>query len=550
MLNYLNPLTYLKWIGEFIYAWGMSIPWGNIPKTIPALVLVVALAVATVISWNDSSNRWRANLLKKQLMTALDTDDFATAELLLARQVQDRPTDGDLRYRLAMIQHQQDKTEQALAQMRLLVANKRHREAARWIITQEYNRKQWAELSEEQQNEFGSLTELMFQEYPNDQAIKNLYVDYLLASQKFTTALPLLESLAVAQPLRGLQAAAVARRLGQNERADSIAQRSLDTMSTMSDEDPTNVAISLAVAQNQLFLKRFTEAIETLDKAVQLAKSDEEKKLARTAFGDAIVAYVNHLNDTSENTSEDRLRMLGLLELALKYAPENPRVLTLISNQVLASTDQDNEELKAVRLALLKGVSPGVAHFIRGTSALMRDDYPLAERELSMANELMPLSAAVMNNLAVVLTAREDVDLQQPLKIIDQAIKTSRAAPAHFYETRGQVLKRMGRFQEAIPDLERALAIESLARKAHLDLAECYDKVGDTEMAELHREAAADMPGPAGDENRRDQNIETVIEESTKDAPAVPAGGEPEAVETLDAIGTEEISETAVGGDT
>ena len=120
MLKYLNPLTYFKWIGQFIYAWGMSLPWSSAPKTIPALLLVLALAIAAVIASSDSSNNWRSNLLKKQLMVALDTDDFDTAELLLTRQVRDRPADGDLRYRLAMIQNEHGKTEEAVSQMQML----------------------------------------------------------------------------------------------------------------------------------------------------------------------------------------------------------------------------------------------------------------------------------------------------------------------------------------------------------------------------------------------------------------------------------------------
>jgi len=147
----------------------------------------------------------------------------------------------------------------------------------------------------------------------------------------------------------------------------------------------------------------------------------------------------------------------------------------------------------AIRQALVKGVSPGVAHFIKGTAALMENDNETASRELKLANEHMPLSAAVMNNLAVVLTHNENVDLEQPLKIINESIKLSRKSPPHFYETRAQILMRMERFEDAIPDLERALRIPSLEKKAHVDLAVCFNKVGDVEMAHAHRKAAEEF---------------------------------------------------------
>ncbi len=256
MLRYLNPLTYLKWIGEFIYAWGMSLPWSSAPMTIPALILVLVLSLASVVAFSTSSNNWRSNLLKRQLSTALDTDDFDTAELLLKRQVLEKPNDGDLRFRLAMIQSEKGKDEEAVSQMQRLVSLKRHKEAARWLVREKFDKRKWSDLSDADKLEFGSLTKLMYDEYPKDAAVKSLYADYLIASENFPKAYPILRELAQQNPLRGLQAAAVARReLGKPEEASEIAERSLNKMSEMSDEDPTNLSVSLAVAQNQLFLK-------------------------------------------------------------------------------------------------------------------------------------------------------------------------------------------------------------------------------------------------------------------------------------------------------
>jgi len=508
MLHYLNPLTYLKWIGQFIYAWGMSLPWSNAPMTIPALILVLGLGIASVVAFSTSSNNWRSNLLKRQLMTALDTDDYDTAELLLTRQVRERPSDGDLRFRLAMIQNEKGKEEEAVAQMQRLVSTKRHKEAARWIVREKFDKMKWSDLSETDRQEFGDLARLMFDEYPKDVGVKNLYADYLIASANLPKALPVLRDLARSNPLRGLQAAAVARRMKLFEEADAIAERSLNAMSAMSEEDPTNLSVSLAVAQNQLFLKRFKESIQTLDRATKLAKTPREQQLSHQAFGDAIVAYVKHIEDNSDGTIAERVRVLGMMRVALEKAPKNPRVLTVVSNQVLATLNDDNEQIAAIREALVKGVSPGVAHFIKGTAALMENDNEVATRELKLASKHMPLSSAVMNNLAVVLLHNGNVDLEQPLKIIEEALKLGKISPPHYYETRGQILMRMERFEDAIPDLERALTVVKLEKKAHEDLALCYEKVGDIEMSKLHEQAAVDF----------DSNQEIAQEEAKKKA--------------------------------
>ena len=526
MLRYLNPLTYLKWIGDFIYAWGMSLPWGSVPKTIPALILVLVLGVVTVIASSDGSSNWRSNLLKKQLMTALDADDFETAELLLTRQVRERPDDGDLLYRLAMIKNEEGKTDEASVIMENLVATKRNKEAARWLLANRYNNRKWEELTSDEREEFGSLAKLMFEEYPGDTGVKSLYADYLLSSKKPAEAMPILEELAEANPLRGLQAAALARRDRNYEKATEIAESSLNALIALSKEEPANLRLSMAVARNQIFLAelgdedQYKSAINTLNRAIRLAKTPEEQNAARQAFGDAMVMLVRNIEQTSEGSTTDRVKIMEHLQVAMQYAPKNPRVLTLISNQVLATLDDDDEQIAALRKSLVSGSSPGVAHFIRGTAALMRNDADVASRELRLAREHMPLSSAVMNNLAVVLSQKEGINLEQPMKLVEEAIKVSKPqAPPHFYETRGQILMRMERYEDAIPDLERALAVPQLGKKAHLDLVTCYEQLNDSEMADLHRQAAAEF-----DQN---QAIEKAKEQGTPE----PANDEPSEAE-------------------
>jgi tetratricopeptide (TPR) repeat protein len=162
----------------------------------------------------------------------------------------------------------------------------------------------------------------------------------------------------------------------------------------------------------------------------------------------------------------------------------------LVADHVLANIDEDNEEIAAVREALITGSSPGISHFIQGTAALVKDDAETATMHLELASELLPNSSAIMNNLAVALTSRGDEHLEQALKFSNAAVENSRTAAPHFYETRGQILFRLKRYLDAIPDLERALEHPDLATKAHESLATCYAELGDEELSRQHREAA------------------------------------------------------------
>lgn len=225
-------------------------------------------------------------------------------------------------------------------------------ESIRATIQTKFDRRKWSDLTEAERVEFASLVNRLYEKDPDDSAVKNLYADFLIASGDLVKAMPVLRDLFVKNPLRGLQAAAVARRLKRFDEADAIAKRALDAMKKMSDQDPANLSVSLAIAQNQLFLKRYDDSIETLDKAIKLAKSPQEIELARQAYGDAVVANVRHLQDNSGGSVALRIRVLKLVRDAAEITPKNPSVMTTIANLLQDNRDVENEEVAAIRTEL------------------------------------------------------------------------------------------------------------------------------------------------------------------------------------------------------
>ena len=489
MLQYFNPLAWFRWFGEFVYCWALSAPWRDAPKAIPIILLLATLLVTAAIS-RSSASAWRSGLLDRQLADAIQRDDFATAELVLRRQLSARRDDADLVYNLAKVRDAQGESDEAVELMRQIVQVKGHVNASRWLLNKNYVGKKWAELDEEARREFGALLKLIHEENPDDIGVKQLYADYLIASERLPLAVPLLQDLARFQPMRGLQGAAISRRLGNFESADLMAQQTLDQVNKMSEEDPTNATLALAVAQNQLFLKRYPEAVETLNRSIQRAKTNEDKIRLSQAMGDAIVAWVAFKEESPNNTVKERLSILKMLQTALEFAPNNPRVLTLVADQVLGMMNEEDPKIQSVRQALISGSSPGIAHFVQGTAALMVDDIDKAMMHLKIAAELMPRSGAILNNLAVAITQRPGGNLEQALKIANTAIKQTPTATPHFFETRGQILFRLKQYLKAIPDLERALEVPELRSHAHETLAKCYEELGEDELASQHQDAA------------------------------------------------------------
>lgn len=405
-----------------------------------------------------------------------------------------RPNDSDLLFKLAVCRDNREAHDEALQLMHRLVSVKRYEPAARWLLDKEYLKTPWAELDKSKRDEFGQLLKMVHEESPRDLVVTQLYAEYLLAENRLTLAVGLLEELAVVQPMRGLQAAAISRQLGNERSAVRLATQTSRQVGKLGQEDPSNSSLWLASAQCELFLRNYSKAIETLEKAIPLAKTPENAAMLRQALGDSMVAWIASIESSPSNTPEQKLQVLKMLQSALQYAPNNPRVLMLVANKVLETIEDSDASIITARNSLVAGTSPGISHFIRGTAAMMKDDTKNAEMHLAIAAQHLPKSGAISNNLAVALTARPDADLDQALKLSQTAINQTPDASPHFYETRGQILLKMERYLDAVPELERALVVPDLAPAAHQSLARCYEKLGQEELSRDHEAASKRLP--------------------------------------------------------
>ncbi len=498
-MHFFNPLSWFRWFGEFVRCWFIAIPWRDAPKAIPAVILSMALFATGFIAFSDGAG-WRNRLLNRQLKISIDREDYATAEIVIRRQLEADPTNVDLIHQFALLRQMQSFEEEATSLMRQLLA-RQHLDSARWLLKNELEgkNKKWTDLSQEERDEAGTILELISRNSPKNLGVKRLYAEYLVFENRLASAIPVLDQLSSAEPQFGLQAAALARRIGDNDAAEHYATKSLAQTEEILKDDPSNAHLVMSIARNQVFLERHSDAIRTLKRGIDVAKTPEDRRLLAQGLGDAIVTYANFIEKSPTNTVQERLRVLRMLDVAVQVAPNNPRVVTMVADHVLSNLNEEDERIAAVRAALISGSPTGIAHFIKGTAALMNEDHNEAELHLELASEQMPLSGAILNNLAVALASKSPPYYVRALQVADAAIKNVPAPTPHFYETRGQILFMTGEFRKAISDLEQALKEPTLAAKAHQMLDECYQKVGDPGLAELHRRAAQSLNTKRGD---------------------------------------------------
>jgi tetratricopeptide (TPR) repeat protein len=124
-----------------------------------------------------------------------------------------------------------------------------------------------------------------------------------------------------------------------------------------------------------------------------------------------------------------------------------------------------------------------------GTVAATAGEFGQAKEFLQRAIKKDARNSIAWNNYAWILLQEPQGDAQAALDAVNKALEI-RPDEFRYRETRGQVLVRMGRWQEAVLDLEYAANGMPESRDIHLALAKAYDALGEKQLAQVHREHA------------------------------------------------------------
>lgn len=499
MFYYVNPLTWLKWISQFLFVWFVGIRWKGLTAAVPAILVLLLMVVGTTLAWS-SSNRWRDVLVANQMKDAAAQEEYEVVDLLLQRQLRDSPDDAMLKMQQAQNYDAMGRGEEARTVFRDLTFEEQNGKAAYWLMKNDFDIEQTKDWSKEQVDDFAALAEIALLDRPNDLQLHGIRANYLMRERKFAEAVVHLEMLRKSNPAVGLQIAMILKQQGDVERARNTASAAARDIGERVADEPKRPELRMLHAQALIFLEQYEEAIRTLSAGFERSKDER----LRTAIGEAIILYSGSLSDRG-NDVESLVTRLRLLQQAVRLAPSNPAVLKAIADTILSTVNEDNEQVVALRESILSGTSPGIGHFVSGTAAMMKGDSELAAIELRLAAKTLPESAAILNNFAVAKTANakkldnDQVELAEALEMANKAIELTEGSKASanqvpfFRETRGQILLALGRYEESISDFDSALIVPALKEQANLALAEAWEGLGQTDKAKEYLVAAENL---------------------------------------------------------
>jgi tetratricopeptide (TPR) repeat protein len=432
-----------------------------------------------------SDPAWRRGLAEGQLRKASRAGASADVALLTRRLLQDSPNDVRLQFGAASSAVDDQAKAQARQTMRRLAFEKRYLPAAQWLLKNEFTPVVWSEWDQGRRGEFGKLLAIVAEAQPDNLAVRSMRADYWIAVGAAENALAEIEQLWEVQPARGLQGALLLRQLGRNEEAVVMARKASEKIAKQSDEMPQSVELALLHAQFSILLENYQAAYERLLKTSKLVRD------ARLEAGKAeVLVFWSREQATIENPTERFAKQLKILAKAFETAPNHPLVINDLMVVVLQCTDNQDENVAALREVIVQGVEPDLAHFIHGTAALLRDDVDEAMVHLEMVAKTLPSAPSVLNNLAMALVKRDESDLDRALKLVDAALEQVPEHP-YFHETRAQILLKQTNYKDAIIHFERSLRAEAIRQQVHEGLSEAYAALGQSALAEEHKQFAA-----------------------------------------------------------
>ena len=495
-LNLDRPLLWLVWLlqplwrplaalGGFVYAWFITRHWRQLLMAVPALVMLSPFAAVWAHSmWVGKGqvvSRYQTSM--KDALEAQEYDRVRLYERKLAQLgVDTQLTD----YRNALALAEEEKLEEAYQRMKLLAPEDQdgYASAHFWLAQHYMSGMLVQEQIVDSEEESLRLAKVHLDHLETLQLTGQyhqfLSSVWLIREGRFQEASELLQPLVTIMPGAAFERMRVSKRLQRVEQAREDARALITHMTTQQQRGN-----DLGVNELQWWLAaeevigNLGQMSVILDKWLAIEPDNQQAQVA--------LARV-YRQQAAQELREPLPDEQKIAKLWLQAAELEGR------NEALVQT--------ATELYENRGTSPSYGRILNalrdspstppklllaiGTQAAVSEQYEEAREYFKATLERDATNPVAWNNYGLVLGKGNDTQLDEALSAVNKALEIA-PMEHRFRETRGQILLRMQRWQEAVDDLEFALNGLPELEAIHQSLATAYDELGEEELAKLHQ---------------------------------------------------------------
>jgi tetratricopeptide (TPR) repeat protein len=419
---------------------------------------------------------------QREAQQATQAHNSSLAVLCFERLSTLRPGNATYRFRLALAAEAVGQLERASAILRDLAptAHARGYGPAQLRLAQGLLAKPNA--SAQDKNEAESRLRRALDDDTVDPQASLLLGQHLMATGRADQAEPhLLRAVEVWPELR-LPLARYYLRKGQKEKSIRQAARAASVFEDLAKRNPEDATPRIHWAETLTLGQQFPTALSVLEAGSQASSPDRRQARAQV--------YAQWAEYSEGDGRAEPKRVFSLIERGLAEDPTNASLLLKLLDFTRQDGAAGDKARQALQDQLAQGTSPALLHVALGMDLWQQGDKAGAKQHLEQAYQAVPETGLIANNLAWMLAFSDPPDLKKSYDLVETALRRWPNQP-RFRNTRGHILAKLGRWQEAVTDLEASL--DSLPDKsnAHRTLAEAYDHLGLPAMAAKHQSLAA-----------------------------------------------------------
>jgi len=287
------------------------------------------------------------------------------------------------------------------------------------------------------------------------------------------------------RPQAALSLAAVLKELGDEAGAKARAEQAAKYFrEKLTDAKSDMPAERVACAQAVGMLGDYQEAFSILESGWKQSGNPAY----RPPLGEVCAVWAQKM---AKDRPGDLAPRIKLIQQGLEYAPRNLPLLQQLADLSRLQGPAANAARDTMTRLLAEGKSSALLHYVLGGDAWQRGETEEGRKHFALAYEAGPLLPYVANNMAAMLAMGEKPDLPRALGIIKPLVEKFPQEP-NFRDTRGQILVKLGRWEEAVKDLEFALPLLPVKDKSatHTALAKAYRALNMPKLAAEHERLA------------------------------------------------------------